>query len=70
MQITVSELKTNAGKYIALVEEQDIFITKNGKLVAKLTNAKVDKSASARALIGILPSDLDYDKLREERISQ
>ncbi|MDR1978089.1 MAG: type II toxin-antitoxin system Phd/YefM family antitoxin [Synergistaceae bacterium] len=70
MQISVSELKTNAGKYIALVDKQDIFITQDGKCVARLTNANVDKMASAKALIGILPNDLDYDKLREERISK
>lgn len=34
MQVSVSELKANVGKYIDLAEMQDIFITKNGKQVA------------------------------------
>ncbi len=68
MQITVSELKTNAGKYIALADEQDIFITKNGKRVAKITSAKVDKMTAAKSLFGLLPSDADLETAREERL--
>ena len=36
MQISLTELKTNTGKYIALAEEQDIYITRNGKRAARL----------------------------------
>ena len=66
-QISVSELKTNAGKYVTLAMKQDILITKNGKPVARLTTAKPDKVAAAKALFGILPSDVDIEKSREER---
>ena len=68
IQISISELKTNAGKYIALADEQDVFITKNGKRVAKITSAKVDKVAAAKSLFGLLPSDVNLDKAREERL--
>jgi prevent-host-death family protein len=68
MQISVSELKANAGKYVKMADEEDIFITKNGKRIAKLTSAKIDKREAARALIGILPSDIDFEQLRLERI--
>ena len=67
-QISVSELKTNAGKYVSLAMNQDIFITKNGKMVARLTTAKPDKVAAAKALFGILPSDVDLDRAKEERL--
>lgn len=67
-QISVSELKTNAGKYVTMAQSQDIFITKNGKLVARLTTAKPDKVAAAKALFGILPSDVNLDESREERL--
>ena len=67
-QISVSELKTNAGKYVAMAQSQDIFITKNGKLIAKLTTAKPDKVAAAKALFGILPSDVNIDEAREDRL--
>ena len=36
MQIALSELKINVGKYVGLAETQDIFITRNGKQVAKI----------------------------------
>jgi len=68
MLVSLSELKTNPGKYVAMVDQQDIFITKNGKRVAKLTSAKQDKMASAIALFGILPSHVDLDSAREERL--
>ncbi len=67
-QISVSELKTNAGKYVAMAQSQDIFITKNGKLIARLTTAKPDKVAAAKALFGILPSDVNIDEAREDRL--
>lgn len=67
-QISVSELKTNAGKYVTMAQSQDIFITKNGKLIARLTTAKPDKVAAAKALFGILPSNVNVDEAREERL--
>ena len=35
--------KNNLGKYLLLFEKEDIFITKNGKIVAKLTNPHQDR---------------------------
>ena len=68
MLVSLSELKTNPGKYVAMADQQDIFITKNGKRVAKLTSARPDKAASAKALFGILPGDVDLNSAREERL--
>jgi prevent-host-death family protein len=68
MLVSLSELKTNPGKYVALADQQDIYITKNGRRVAKLTGARQDKMSSARALFGILPGDLDLDGARAERL--
>lgn len=69
-QISVSELKANAGKYLSMVGSQDIFITKNGKLIARLTKAKPDKVKAARSLFGLISGDVDLDKEREERLSE
>ena len=38
MAITATELKNNLGKYLILAATEDIFITKNGKTIAKLTS--------------------------------
>ena len=68
MNVSISELKTNPGYFIGLVDTEKISITKNGKVVAHLVPAKPSKKESAKKLIGMLPADLDYDALREERI--
>lgn len=35
MLITAKELKLNLGKYLKLSENEDILITRNGKVIAK-----------------------------------
>ena len=40
---------------------EDIFITKNGKIVAKLTNPHQDRVEVAKSLFGILPKDADIE---------
>ncbi len=37
VSITATEFKNNIGKYLVLAAREDIFITKNGKTIAKLT---------------------------------
>ena len=68
MLVSLSELKTNPGKYAAMADLQDIYITRNGKRIAKLTSARQSKTACAKALFGILPADADLDSVREERL--
>ena len=72
-QISVSELKTNTGKYVTMAKDQDILITKNGKVVAKLVTAKVDKREAFKHFMSLFPEnglDLDPDKIREERLGE
>lgn len=68
MQITVEELTTNPDLYLNLLDEKDVFITRNGKSIAKLTGIK-PKQSIADSLFGILPADIDLDKARMERLS-
>ena len=67
MQISVSELKIHAGKYVELSENQDIFITKNGKRVAKITSVKADKKAAMSSIFGAIPPDASLDEAKERR---
>lgn len=69
MQITLSELKVNAGKYVSMVREHEIYITKNGKMVAKLVPAVPDKMTIVNSLIDILPADADFDAAKRERFA-
>ena len=43
MSITATELKMNLGKYLLMAEKEDIYITRNGKIVAKLSNPYQDR---------------------------
>ena len=70
MSITATELKLNLGKYLALSATEDIFITKNGKVVAKLSNPFQERVDIARSLFGILPSDMTLEDAQRERLEQ
>ncbi len=68
MSITATELKNNLGKYLLLSTTEDIYITKNGKVVAKLTNPYQDRVETAKSLFGILPVNADLEEAKEERL--
>lgn len=68
MSITATELKSNLGKYLTLAATEDVFITKNGKVIAKLTNPNQDRIAIARSLFNILPDKMTLEESKEERI--
>lgn len=70
MSITATELKMNLGKYLLLAESEDVYITKNGKVVAKLTNPNADRVDIAKSLVGIIPADITPEQAREERLGK
>ena len=41
MQVTATEFKLNLDKYLELVQTEDIWVTKNGETVARLTNPNI-----------------------------
>ena len=66
MSITATELKTNLGKYLMLAETENIYITRNGKVVAKLSNAYQGRVDVAKSLFGVLSNDRTQEGAREE----
>ena len=79
MQIALSELKINVGKYVELAESQDVIITKYGSPIAKII--RFDKEpwylkkmpgtvTSVDQLFGTLPGDVDLDDVKTERLSK
>lgn len=70
MSITATELKLNLGKYLQLAESEDIFITRNGKVIAKLTNPFQNRVDAVKSLLGILPADVTLEEAREERLKK
>lgn len=70
MIVTATEFKTNFGKYLELIAKEDIFITRNGKTVAKVVNPQVSAVDSLRGMLKDVPADIDLDSIREERLSK
>jgi prevent-host-death family protein len=70
MLISATEFKTNIGKYLMLASKEDIIITKNGKRIAKLSDATGDKTDIVKSLIGMLPNNISENEAREERLSK
>ena len=70
MSITATELKMNLSKYLLLAETEDIYITRNGKVVAKLSNPYQDRVDVAKSLFGAIPSNITLEETPEERLNQ
>lgn len=70
MIVTATEFKTNFGKYLDMLTKEDIFITRNGKTSAKVINPQVSAVDSLRGMLKDVPSDIDLNSLREERLSK
>ena len=71
MQITATELKLNMGKYLSMAAKRDIYITKNGQRIARLTNPSPDRVAMLDSLVGIaMGENATLDDLREERLEE
>ncbi len=68
MVVTTTEFKKNFEKYLDLLDKEDIFITQNGKTIAKVVNPNVSAVDSISGLLaGNLPDDFETGDLREER---
>ncbi len=69
MSITATELKQNLGKYLLLSAKEDILITKNGKIIAKLSNPNQNRVDTAKSLFGMLPEDASLEDVKAERLN-
>ena len=70
VQVTATEFKTNLGHYLERVLTEDIWITKNGKTIAKLVNPNVSAVESISGILkGRISNDIDSQSLREERMT-
>ena len=72
MTVTATEFKTNLGKYLEIVMDEDILITKNGKVIAQLSRPQVNKLAALRNLVGIVDTEGDttLDAIKDERLKR
>ncbi|MCD8346357.1 MAG: type II toxin-antitoxin system prevent-host-death family antitoxin [Lachnospiraceae bacterium] len=70
MSITATELKSNLSRYLLLAATEDVFITRNGKTIAKLTSPYQNKLDIVDSLYGSIPSDITMEEAREERLDK
>ena len=71
LQITATEFKSNFGKYLAMLSNETIIITKNKKPIAKITNAIDDKVSMVQSIFGSI-ADTGYtlEDARKDRLSR
>ena len=69
MSITATELKENLSKYLLLAATEDIYITRNGKVVAKLGSPYSNLVETVKNMAGIIPADITLEEAREERLA-
>ncbi len=69
MSITATELKLNLGKYLLLAATQDIYITRNGKTIAKLVSPYQDRVDIVDTLFGSVPDSMTLEEAREEQLN-
>jgi prevent-host-death family protein len=68
MVITATELKANIGQYLNAVSKDDVYITRNGKVVAKLSSPAQDKQAVLDSLVGITAENpVSLEEARQKR---
>lgn len=70
MSITATELKLNLGKYLLMAATEDVYITRNGKTVAKLTAPYQNKLDTVNDLFGSVPDAMTLEEAQKERLDQ
>jgi len=79
MLVALSDLKADVGKYVDLAETEEVIVTKYGKPAAKIVrynkepwySKKIpEQVTSIEQLFGTLPSDIDLDDVRTERLAK
>ena len=67
MSITATELKANLSKYLLLAEKEDIYISRNGKVVVESDSSFQDKEKLVEELFASVPSTMTLEEAESER---
>ncbi|MCL2204169.1 MAG: type II toxin-antitoxin system prevent-host-death family antitoxin [Defluviitaleaceae bacterium] len=70
MVVKSTDIQNNFGKYLEMASGQEIVITKNGLPVARLLGMSDTVSFLSDRLVGILPKDINEDKMKSERLAK
>lgn len=69
--ITATELRNNLGYYLELSSTEDIYVTKNKKIITVLTNSEKHKLVLVEQLsgsFGNVSEDIDYDEILKNEL--
>lgn len=70
MTITSTELKNDLSKYLSLAEKEEVYVSKNGRIIAKISSPYEDKIALIDSLVGIIPNGAKIEEGKEARINR
>lgn len=70
MLVTATDFKTNLGKYLSIVNQEDVYITRNGRYIAKLVRSDDTVVDSLIGVLNTAPSDTNAKSIREERLAR
>ena len=68
MIITLDDLKMNIDKYLENVVNENIYIENNGKVIAMFSNPNKNKFEILKSLEGIIPSNVNEDDIKKEKL--
>ena len=68
--VTATEFKMNFGKYLLMAATEDVYITRNGKTIAKLTAPYQNKLDTVNSLFGSLHDTMTLEEAKEERLGK
>ncbi len=71
MTITATEFKKNLGKYMQLALTEDVYITKNGTVLVKMSNPNKDKVDILDSLVGAAADNgMTVDEIKAARLER
>ena len=70
MVITATEFKANLGMYLDVSQQKDVFITRNGKMIAKLSNPIVSPTEELVGVLEHVDENIDKHTLRADRLAK
>ena len=70
MLVSSTEIQNNFGRYLEMASGEEVIITKNGTAVARLIGIRLQEKSLSERLRGIVPSDIDDEVMKDERMSR
>ena len=69
MSVTAWEFRQDVDKYLALAATEDVYITQDGVVIARISSPNLDRVNAVNSLLGVLPADITLEEAREERLN-